>query len=131
MRTALADARVSPDEIDHVNSHATGTPVGDPLEVLAIRAALGSRAGEIPINALKSSLGHLMGAAGSIEAAAAVLTIVHGVIPPTINYETADPDCQIDCVPNEAREAEVATVLSNSAGIGGTNSAIVLGRYSP
>jgi len=129
MRMAAQDAGVSPDEIDHINSHATGTPVGDPLEVAAIKSFLGPRASRVPVNAIKSTIGHLMGAAGAAEAVASVMSIVDGIIPPTANYETPDPACDLDCVPNVARQQRVNVVLSNSAGIGGANSAVIFRRF--
>lgn len=129
MRMALADAGIPPEEIDHVNTHGTGTPYNDRSETEAIKAVLGPRARAITITANKSVTGHLMGAAGSAEAIASVLTIRDGVIPPTIHYAEPDPDCDLDCVPNVKRAAAVRTVLSNSAGIGGCNAAVIFRRY--
>ncbi|MBN2302306.1 MAG: beta-ketoacyl-[acyl-carrier-protein] synthase family protein [Lentisphaerae bacterium] len=126
MRMAIEDAGIAPSEIDHVNAHATGTKYNDITETQAIKAVLGKHAYEIPIAANKSEVGHMMGAAGIVEAIASVMSIVHGVVPPTINYGEPDPECDLDCVPNTKRAVPLRTVLSNSAGIGGCNAAIVL-----
>jgi len=129
MKWALEDADVTCDEIDYINAHGASTPVGDAVETLAIKRLFGERAYEIPVSATKSMVAHSMGAAGALEAAACVMTIVSGTIHPTINYETPDPDCDLDYVPNEARQADVRTVLSNSFGLGGQNACLVLRRY--
>jgi 3-oxoacyl-[acyl-carrier-protein] synthase II len=128
MRMALDDAGIEPDRVDHVNTHGTGTRHNDSAETAAIKTVLGDRAARVPITANKSSIGHMMGAAGAAEAIASVLTIRDGVIPPTINYREPDPECNLDCVPNVKRKAAVSTVISNSAGIGGCNAAVVLAR---
>ena len=126
MGLALEDAGVSPEQVDHVNAHATSTPLGDRLETVAIRRTLGKHAERIPITANKSMTGHMFAASGALEAVVSILTIQRGLIPPTINYETSDPECDLDYVPNRARERQVRTVLSNSFGFGGQNACLVL-----
>ena len=130
MRLAIADAGLSTADIQYINAHATATPIGDPAEVAAIKKVFGERAYEIPVNATKSMLGHLLGAAGAVEAIATIMTIQDGMLHPTINYETPDPQCDLDCVPNQARRAVVDIALSNSFGFGGQNACLVFGRYS-
>jgi 3-oxoacyl-[acyl-carrier-protein] synthase II len=127
MRWALEDAGVGTDEVDSINAHGPGTPAGDPVETLAIKQVFGARAYSIPVSSTKSMIGHCMGAAGAIEAIASVLTIGHGAIHPTLNYETPDPDCDLDYVPGAAREQPVRIALSNSFGLGGQNACLVLG----
>jgi 3-oxoacyl-[acyl-carrier-protein] synthase II len=127
MKWALDDAGLRPDEVDHINAHGTSTPMNDLSETTAVKTLFGPRAYEIPISSNKSLLGHAMGGAGAIEAIFAALTIKEGIIPPTWNYETADPDCDLDYVPNAPRPATVRTVLSNSFGLGGQNACLVLG----
>jgi 3-oxoacyl-[acyl-carrier-protein] synthase II len=129
MRRAIADAGLEPDDIQYVNAHATATPIGDPAEVMAIKKVLGPRAYEVPVNATKSMTGHLLGAAGAVEAIATIMTMQDDILHPTINYETPDPQCDLDCVPNEAREAHVDVALSNSFGFGGQNACLVIGRW--
>jgi len=129
MRMALHDAGISPDEIDHINSHGTGTKLNDVAETQAIKSLLGKRAYDVPVNSIKSSIGHVMGAASAVEAVACVMTILEGVIPPTINYETPDPECDLNYVPNKALEKRVDCVLNNAAGIGGCNSAVIFRRW--
>jgi len=129
MKNALADAEVDAAEIDHVNAHGTGTPFNDKTETTAIKEIFGDRARLIPVNSMKSMMGHCMGAAGSLETIGAVLTICRGIIPPTINLETPDPECDLDYVPGQARKQAVRTVLCNSYGFGGTNAAVVLRRW--
>jgi 3-oxoacyl-[acyl-carrier-protein] synthase II len=126
---ALENARVGIEEIDHVNCHAAGTPLGDAAETKAIKHVFGERAYDIPVSSNKSMLGHCFAGAGAIESIAALMTIRHGIIPPTINYETPDPECDLDCVPNEARKADVRFALKNSFGMGGQNACLILGRY--
>lgn len=128
MATALSDARVLPEQIDTINAHATSTPVGDVVEVEAIKEVFGERAYRIPVNATKSMIGHCLSAAGVVELIAAVLQMEHGVVHPTINQEQPDPELDLDFVPNEAREARVGIALSNSFGFGGLNSSVVVGR---
>jgi 3-oxoacyl-[acyl-carrier-protein] synthase II len=122
---ALARARLSPQQVDYINAHATSTPTGDVAETLAIRQAFGEYANSVPISASKSMLGHLTSAAGAVEAAATILALKHGVIPPTINYEHPDPQCDLDYVPNQARPAALDIAISNSFGFGGINAVLV------
>jgi 3-oxoacyl-[acyl-carrier-protein] synthase II len=129
MTQALDDAAISPDEVDYINAHATSTPVGDDVETLAIKRVFGDRAYKLPVSATKSMLGHAMGASGAIEALAAILSIRDNVVHPTINYETPDPDCDLDYVPNEARELPVRTALSNSFAFGGHNVVLAFQRF--
>ncbi|GAC1624807.1 MAG: beta-ketoacyl-ACP synthase II [Nevskia sp.] len=128
MINALRDARINPDEVDHVNAHATSTPLGDVAESDAIKAALGDRARQIPVSGTKSMTGHLLGAAGGIEAIFSVLAIRDQVVPPTINLENPDEGCDLDYVPGSARDAKVDVVISNSFGFGGTNGSLVFRR---
>jgi 3-oxoacyl-[acyl-carrier-protein] synthase II len=127
MRLALDDAAVAPEEVDLVNAHATSTPLGDRLETVALRRTLGKHADRVPVTANKSMTGHMFAASGALEAIASMLSIQHGLIPPTINYETPDPECDLDYVPNQAREQPVRVVLSNSFGFGGQNACLVMG----
>jgi 3-oxoacyl-[acyl-carrier-protein] synthase II len=126
MQLAIEDAGAHPEEIDHVNAHATSTPLGDRLETVALRRILGDRAEQVPITANKSMTGHMFAASGALEAAVSLLTIQRSLIPPTINYETPDPECDLDYVPNVARERPVRLVLSNSFGFGGQNACLVV-----
>jgi 3-oxoacyl-[acyl-carrier-protein] synthase II len=129
MQRALDAAGVSPDEVDYLNAHGTGTPLGDVAETKAIKRVFGEHARELPISSTKSMVGHLFGAAGAIEALAAAKTIHEGVIHPTINLDRADPECDLDYVPNEAREQRVDVALSNAMGLGGHNACVLLGRH--
>jgi 3-oxoacyl-(acyl-carrier-protein) synthase len=129
MRWAVEDARKPLHEIDYINAHGTSTPMNDASETYAIKQLFGDRAYDIPVSSNKSLLGHAFGAAGAIEAIFSMYSIVRGVIPPTWNYETPDPDCDLDYVPNEPREADLDVVLSNSFGMGGQNACLVLGKY--
>lgn len=128
MRRALADAGLAPDAVDYVNAHATSTPLGDAVEARAIAEVFGGR--RVPVSATKSMLGHTIGAAGAIGAVACCLSIRDQVVHPTINYETPDPLCDLDCVPNVARAMPVAVTLVNAFGMGGQNVSLVLGRYA-
>lgn len=128
IRAALDDARVSADEIDHVNAHGTGTIHNDRAEARAFHRVFGERASSLPINAIKSMTGHCLGAAGAIEAAALALTIARGVIPPTINHRRSDPECDLDVVPNTAREQRVRCAVSTSLAFGGNDAALVMRR---
>ena len=128
MRWALEDAQVSPDEVGYINAHGTSTPANDSVETLAIKSLFGEAAYEIPISSTKSMIGHPMAASGAVEAIVCALTIDRGAIHPTINYENPDPDCDLDYVPNEARDANVNITLSNSFGLGGQNACLVLKR---
>jgi 3-oxoacyl-[acyl-carrier-protein] synthase II len=125
---ALADAGASAADVDYVNAHATSTPVGDAAETTAIKLALGERAMQIPVSSTKGATGHCFGAAGAIEAVFSVQTLMHQVVPPTINYHHADPACDLDVVPNEAREAELELVISNGFGFGGHNACLAFRR---
>ena len=129
MRAALASAEVSPHEIDYINAHGTSTPYNDAAETLAIKTVFGDHAHQLAVSSIKSMIGHLFGAAGAIEALSTALTIHHGVIPPTINYRQPDPECDLDYVPNEAREANVRVALSNSMGLGGHNGCVILKKF--
>jgi 3-oxoacyl-[acyl-carrier-protein] synthase II len=125
MRRALASGGVTPEDVDYINAHGTSTPYNDKFETLAIKKVFGERARKVPISSTKSMTGHLLGAAGGIESVIAVKTIQTGMIAPTINLEEPDPDCDLDYVPNTARQVPVRTVLSNNLGFGGQNAAIV------
>lgn len=127
---ALRDAGVSPEEVEYINAHGTATKLNDAAETKAIKMVFGERAYKIPVSSNKSMIGHLACAAGGVEAVAAVMTIQQGIIPPTINYETPDPDCDLDYVPNEARDQAVDVCLSNSFGMGGQNCSVVIKRVS-
>ncbi len=130
MALALKDAGILPEEIDYINAHGTSTEYNDINETLAIKKIFGERAYKIPISSTKSMTGHLLGAAGAVEGVFSVLALCHGVIPPTINYETPDPQCDLDYVPNEARKVDIKVVLSNSFGFGGTNACVVFRRVA-
>ncbi len=125
MKLALEDAGLNPDEIDYINAHGTSTPLNDKIETLAIKQLFKEHAYRLKISSNKSMIGHLLGAAGAVEAVASIKTIETGVIPPTINLENPDPECDLDYVPNSAVEADVRTVLSNSFGFGGTNACLI------
>jgi len=127
---ALEDAGVLPDEIDYVNAHGTSTKTNDRAETKAIKAALGEYSGKVAISSNKSMTGHLLAGAGAVEAIATILTIRDGIIPPTINYETPDPECDLDYVPNVARKAEVNIAISNSFGFGGFNAVLVFKKFT-
>jgi 3-oxoacyl-[acyl-carrier-protein] synthase II len=126
---ALRQARISPDSIDHVSAHGTGTRLGDQKETLFLKEVLGERAYKVPVSAIKGMLGHTQGAAGMFDAVACVLTLTRRVMYPTVNYETPDPQCDLDYIPNEAREQNVSTILSNSFGVGGNNSMVIFRRW--
>ena len=130
MRLALEDGGLSADSIDYVNAHGTSTPANDSNETAAIKSALGSRAQQIPVSSTKSMTGHLLGGSGGIEAVACVLALQHHVVPPTINHTNPDPECDLDVVPNTARELKLGTVLSNSFGFGGHNVCLAFRRMS-
>ena len=128
LRMALEDAAAEPGEIGYVNAHGTSTPLGDPLETQAYKAVFQEHARRLAISSIKSMTGHMMGAAGAVEAIACVLAIDRGLVPPTINYEHPDPECDLDYVPNRARALPVDVALSNNSGFGGHNVALVFRR---
>ena len=130
MRLTLVDARLQPAEVDYVNAHGTSTQANDSNETAAIKSALGDRARQIPVSSTKSMTGHLLGGSGGIEAVASVLAIGHNLVPPTINYHTPDPACDLDVVPNVARDHPVNVVLSNSFGFGGHNVCLAFRRFT-
>ncbi len=130
MRVALKKAAILPTEIDYINAHGTSTQLNDVMETRAIKTVFGDYAYRVPISSTKSMLGHLIGCAGAAEAMVCILSIQNGTIPPTINYDHPDPDCDLDYVPNVARKAEVKTALSNSFGFGGHNSVLIIRRYT-
>jgi len=130
MALALKDARVSPEDIDYINAHGTSTIVNDKIETLAIKQVFGDLAYRTPVSSIKSMLGHLIAAAGAVEAIVCTLAMRDGIVPPTINYEFPDPDCDLDYVPNEPRETEVNVALSNSFGFGGQNIALVIRKFT-
>jgi len=129
IRWALRDAGVKPEDVDYINAHGTSTVLNDAMETLAIKKVLGEHAYRVPISSTKAMIGHLFGGAGAVEAIVCALTIEHGIIHPTINYETPDPECDLDYVPNVARKAEVNVALSNSFGLGGQDAGLVIGKY--
>jgi 3-oxoacyl-[acyl-carrier-protein] synthase II len=131
MSSALSDGGLAPEQIDYINAHGTGTELNDKSETAAIKRLFGEHAYNIPVSSTKSMTGHLLGAAGALEALIGVQALNSGLIPPTINYETPDPDCDLDYVPNQARAAEISTFLSNGFGLGGHNATIIMGRYRP
>jgi 3-oxoacyl-[acyl-carrier-protein] synthase II len=130
MRKALQDGRINPDQVQYINAHGTSTPLGDAVETKAIKAVFGDHAYRLAISSTKSMLGHTLGASGGIELIATALSIKHGVVHPTINYENPDPECDLDYVPNTAREMPVRYAISNSFGFGGHNACILLGAYT-
>lgn len=129
IKLALSDAAISPGDVEYINAHGTSTPINDVSETKAIKAALGEHSKKIPISSNKSMIGHLLGAAGGVEAIFTVLTIRDSIIPPTMNYDTADPECDLDYVPNVARKTPVNIALSNSLGFGGINATLVFRKF--
>jgi 3-oxoacyl-[acyl-carrier-protein] synthase II len=130
MQKALKHAGVEPAQVDYINAHGTSTPYNDRLETLAIKRLFGDHARKLSISSTKSMTGHLLGAAGGLEAGITALAVKHQLIPPTVNYECPDPDCDLDYVPNQKREAAIEYALSNSFGFGGTNGALLFRRYA-
>lgn len=128
MELAIADAGMTPDQIDYINAHGTSTPINEKIETMAIKKAMGDAAYKVHISSTKSMTGHLLGAAGAVEAIACVLAMQHSLVPPTINYKEPDPDCDLDITPNHAVEAPIRAALSNSLGFGGHNAALVFRR---
>ncbi|MCH7794254.1 MAG: beta-ketoacyl-ACP synthase II, partial [Proteobacteria bacterium] len=129
MQAALASARMNPEDIDYINAHGTSTPVGDPIELTAVMRLFDGVSQGLSMSSTKSSTGHLLGAAGSVEAIFSVLAIVNGVVPPTLNLQNPPPGCAIDLVPHQARERSVRATLSNSFGFGGTNASLIFTAY--
>src|SRR5699024_898529 len=129
MKQALEDASLEPTEIDYINAHGTSTDLNDPYETTAIKNVFGNHAKTLAVSSTKSMTGHLLGAAGGVEAVISVKSIMDNIIPATINYETEDPDCDLDYVPNEARKQQVKAVVSNSLGFGGHNASLVFKEY--
>jgi 3-oxoacyl-[acyl-carrier-protein] synthase II len=130
MANALRDAGISADGVDHINAHATSTPAGDAAETMAIKTVFKARASTLPISATKSMTGHMLGAAGAVESIFTLLALCHGVLPPTINYQHPDPECDLDYVPNTARQVHIRTAMCNSFGFGGTNAALLFRSFS-
>jgi 3-oxoacyl-[acyl-carrier-protein] synthase II len=126
MQMAIKDAGIDPTEVGYINAHGTSTKYGDELETMAIKTIFGGHAKNVPVSSTKSMIGHLLGAAGGVEAVITTLALEHGILPPTINLENPDPECDLDYVPNTARQAQVRTAMSNSFGFGGTNATIIL-----
>ncbi len=129
IKAALREAKLDPSDIDYINAHGTSTRLNDLMETVAVKRVFGHRASKIPMSSQKSMVGHLIGASGALEAAATALSLQRGVVPPTINQETPDPDCDLDYVPNTAREIPVRAAISNSFGFGGQNASLVLTRH--
>lgn len=129
MKYAVEDAKINLEDIDYINAHGTSTPLNDKSETIAIKKLLGERAYKVPVSSIKSMIGHLLGAAGAVEFITTCLTIKTGIIPPTINYEYPDPECDLDYVPNKAREKDVKIAISNSFGFGGHNVCLVLKKF--
>jgi 3-oxoacyl-[acyl-carrier-protein] synthase II len=129
MRNALRNAGLNPTDIDYINAHGTSTPAGDIGETQAMKAALGDHAYKIAVSSTKSMIGHMLGAAGGIEAVLTALSIKHQIAPPTINLDNPDPECDLDYVPHTARNMKINVAMSNSFGFGGTNGTLIFKRY--
>lgn len=129
MKRALKQAGLNPEDISYVNAHGTSTPVGDPGETAAIKSVFGDHVNKLAVSSTKSMTGHLLGASGAIETIAATLAVYHNIVPPTINYETPDPECDLDYVPNEAREMPVEIAINNSFGFGGHNAVVIMKKF--
>jgi 3-oxoacyl-[acyl-carrier-protein] synthase II len=131
MKRALDDAGLAPEEVDYINAHGTSTEYNDKIETIAIKRIFGDSSKKLLVSSTKSMLGHLLGAAGGVEMVATLLSMKHGIIPPTINYEYEDPECDLDYVPNIAREKEIKVAMSNSFGFGGTNACLLVKKHEP
>jgi len=129
MEMAIKDAKINPEEVDYINAHGTSTELNDKVETLAVKKVFGDYAYKVPVSSTKSMIGHLLGAAGAVEAIFTILSIRDNICPPTINYENPDPECDLDYVPNVAREKKIQIAMSNSFGFGGTNSVLIFRRY--
>ena len=129
MREAIEEGGITASEVDYVNAHGTGTPLNDKVETLSIKNVFGERAYSIPISSIKSSVGHCLGSAGAVETVASVLSIMHQFVPPTLNHEKGDEDCDLDYVPGKFREGRVGVVLSNSFAFGGNCTTLVFGKH--
>jgi 3-oxoacyl-(acyl-carrier-protein) synthase len=129
IKWAVRDAKLNPEDVDYVNAHGTSTKMNDAVETAALKKALGEHAGKVMVSSTKSMTGHLLGAAGGLEFVISVLAVNEGIVPPTINYEFPDPECDLDYVPNTAREADVQVALSNSLGFGGHNAAVLVQKF--
>jgi 3-oxoacyl-[acyl-carrier-protein] synthase II len=130
MQIAMADAGVAPADVDYISAHGTGTAVNDRVESTAVKQAFGSRAQQVPMSSIKSMLGHTMGAASAIEAAACAMAVRYDALPPTINYETPDPECDLDYVPNRARPAPVNVAMNNAYAFGGNNASLIFCKHT-
>jgi 3-oxoacyl-(acyl-carrier-protein) synthase len=130
MRMALASAKATVDDLGYINAHGTGTSLNDQSETRAVKAAFGEKAYEIPISSTKSMTGHMMGATGALEAIFCVQAILEGVLPPTVHYETPDPECDLDYIPNQAREKKINLAISNAFGFGGHNAVLAIRKYN-
>jgi 3-oxoacyl-[acyl-carrier-protein] synthase II len=131
MQLALKDAKMKPEAVGYINAHGTSTPYNDKFETMAIKTVFGEHAKKVAISSTKSTTGHLLGAAGGIEYVACVMALQEGVLPPTINQVTADPDCDLDYIPNQKRAAAVNVCLSNSLGFGGHNVSLIVQKFNP
>lgn len=131
IKATLKDAGITPDQVDYVNAHGTSTKLNDKFETMALKTVFGDRASKVPVSSNKSMIGHLLGAAGGVEAIATVLTVKNNIIPPTINYDEKDPECDLDYVPNKARKQEVNIAISESFGFGGHNAILAFKKYTP
>jgi 3-oxoacyl-[acyl-carrier-protein] synthase II len=129
MQIAIDDADIKPGDIDYINAHGTSTPMNDLSETIAMKTVFKDRVKNLPVSSTKSMTGHLLGAAGGVEAIFSILSIKHGIIPPTINYDEPDPECDLDYVPNVARKKDVRIVMSNSFGFGGTNATLIFKTF--
>jgi 3-oxoacyl-[acyl-carrier-protein] synthase II len=130
MKMALRDAHMDPGDVDYINAHGTSTPLGDEIELGAVKRLFGETAQRLSISSTKSSIGHLLGAAGAVEAIFSILAMENGIMPPTLNLDNPSESCDLDLVPKQARERRIDVVMSNSLGFGGTNAALVFKRYA-